>query len=179
MNKFIRRALNIAITDFVKPEKQRQILEDAYETAAPFIRAAVEKKYPTKDMEVCKKYDLVSSDDCIKVQCNTGEIDMFNFKDETGPLVVSPTYTGTIYPLDVKSTKAFHNWKKAKEKLENETEKRQKAYRMVIGAATYLDDITAIWPEAVNYVPQTTALPVPIHPDQIAIVMADQRERGV
>lgn len=160
MTQAMRDRLLKLAADLVECPLQWRAVVVAYEKAAPLVRAAVEKKYPPKDMRILKKYDAAHIDDCIKLSLTAGGVDMFNFASGTGPLVGHPTYRGTIYATDGALTDAFLVWKKATEEEKAARSAIMTDYKSLVNSARFLEEVIEIWPEAAQLRPvaQSTAL---------------------
>lgn len=174
----MREMLISHIQGVVSPKKELASLEAAYAKAAPLVMADVHKKYPPNDMKICRKYDATFVDDCIKLSFPDTSVHMFNFAEDTGPLVTKRTYNNQIYLASDRTAKAVEVWISAKECFDKAQKDRVAAYKALVHGAGYLDDVVEVWPEARTIIP-LNALPIALGPEQIAIVKADLKERKV
>lgn len=129
------------------PEEARTI-HDTYKIAAPLVRAAVEVRYPRKDMLICKKYDVAAIDDCIKITHVGALVSMFTFKKGRGPLAAKSTTQGIIYQTDAATFDAVENWVNAVATYKKAKERKLTDYRSLINHARTYEQVLAVWPEA-------------------------------
>lgn len=160
----------------VCPAAEKAALDAAYKMAAPLVRACVEAVYPPKDMRVCAKYQAASPDHCIKLRLTAGGIEQFDFAKGAAPLVVAKTYHGKIYDADAATTDAVAKWVAAKDAFKAEKDRRIAAYGALARASRYVEDVTAVWPEAAAHLPKKLAL-VALPADTAARIQSDIAER--
>jgi len=125
-------------------------VKEAYRKAAPLVRRVVETEYPVKDMKVLLRYEAAEHDNCIKLRMAHGAVQdvMFNFDDESGPLVVKKTYHGKFFLADEATTDAVLAWKTAKETCDKTLSQKKRDYATLIDAARTLEEVEVLWPEA-------------------------------
>lgn len=143
-----RRDLKDLARKLVECPKEAAATERAYATAEPLVRATVEKIYPPIDMAVCAKYKAAHVDDCIKVKDTLHDITLFVFEKHTGPLVTQPTYSGKIYEIDAKTTKAVGRWNTATKAHKEAVKAKLGDYNALIATARTFEDVAEVWPEA-------------------------------
>lgn len=171
-----RSGLRGLAAKLIQPVAETAALEAAYKKAAPLVRAIVEAVYPPKDMRVCAKYKAASPDCCIKLRLTAGGIEQFDFAEGQAPLVVDKTYQGKIYDADAATTDAVAEWVTARDALKAEKKRRLADYDALVRSSRYVEDVTAVWPEAEAHLPKKTALIA--LPDAVAErIKADITER--
>jgi hypothetical protein len=178
LNDGLRSRLYALVTSTVKCPVEEARLNAAYAVAEPLVRAAVQTKYPPRDMRVCEKYEAASIDDCIKLQLSAGGVDTFNFAKGTGPLVVKKTHQGQIYLADEATTSAFHTWKTTRFAFDEAIKKKAGDYNTLVREARTLEEVTEIWPEAdaVREYARSRALSV-LSDEMVARIKADVEAR--
>lgn len=169
-----RRRFRDLAEKLVKPTAQFNALTKAYEKAAPRVRKCVEAKYPPKDMDICKKYNVAFGDDCVKLQLTSGGVNRFTFTDGEGPVVAGGCQ---IYLADEATTNAFESWRQAAEAYETERVARLRAYHAVIAAAQFVEEVIEVWPEVAAHIPKRQEL-IAVNDEVLAQIRADQRERA-
>lgn len=175
LNMSMRDRLTGLADRTIQPKAELAALEEAYAVAEPLVREIVKQKFPPKDMEILKKYQKAFTDDCIKLRLADGDVEVFHFKPETGPLVASKTYNGQMYLADEEASRAVEKWVSARENYEAERKERLSAYRALIHQANNLEDLAEVWPEAATLFPPN--LPMALGPEQVALVKRDVQER--
>lgn len=180
MRSWMRDKLKRHIDEAIKPAKELAAKIAAYDVAAPLVLAAVNAKYPQRDMRICKKYDAALIDDCIKVQYPNGSVEEFKFAPESGPLVprTGRYCNSRIFLADDATAAAVEVNATAVKALVEETARRRKAYNAMIDAASTMEDLSVVWPEAAALIPSDNAV-VALGPAEIALVKADMAERAV
>jgi hypothetical protein len=148
LNQSSRDALRRLARSVVAAPKETEALEAAYEKAAGLVRRCVETAYPPKDMRVCARYEAAKIDDCIKLSLTAGGVEQFQFKTDTGPLVVKPTYTGKIYQADVDTTDAVTDWVLARDAHKKAVDEKIADYHALIQSAATFEAVAEVWPEA-------------------------------
>lgn len=175
--QWMRDKLISHATNSVAPAKEAKALTAAYRKAEPLVRKLVEAKYKPADMVICEKYGLTKHDTCIKIQFPSGAVQQFDFAEaETAPVVTSGSCYSRMYLSDEKTALAVEAWVVARDAFKAEVAKRINAYKALVMASSTVEDVVAAWPEVVNLLPAANDL-IPINPEQIAILQADQRER--
>lgn len=150
LHKAHREALKNLRNTVVKCITEEAAVREAYRKAAPLVRGVVESEYPPRDMKVLAKYESAERDDCIKLRMAHGAAQdvMFNFDDNTGPMVVKKTYSGKMFLADESTTEAVLAWKSAKEAAEKSLRQKRSDYDTLINAARTLEEVEVLWPEA-------------------------------
>lgn len=162
--------------EVVAPIKEKKELDSAYEKASTLVRSMLLTKYPPKEMVVLKKFGFGGFVCSIKVQFPNGVVDKFEFEEDDAIFIAS-SY-GQIHAVNQKTADAIERWSRVKATFTKERDKRVAAYKALVDGSRYVEDIVAVWPEAVYIIPPT-ALPIPLGPEQIAMVKQDMLERSV
>lgn len=161
----------------VIPLAEKKAMEAAYRKALPKVVAVVQKKFPPAEMKVLQKWKSACEADTARLQYPSGVVTEFKFSTGDFPLIPSEyQYRNQMYLVDAGTAGAVDAWKSAAELFESERKKRLVAYKALIAGATTVEDLTDIWPEAKGILPAGSPL-IPLGPEQIALVKADQRER--
>lgn len=161
----------------VIPASERKSLDAAYKKALPLVAAIVSKKFPPSDMKVLAKYKGTTIAKCAKLQYPNGSVVEFKFEQDDQPLRPDAyEYNGQMYLADAATAAAVDRWLTTREQYDAERKKRIAAYTALIAGAGYIEDIEEVWPEVKGILPAGSP-PIPLGPEQIALVKADQRER--
>ena len=172
----MRQRLTSLAQRIVSPAEAKKRMDDATAKAAPLVLAAVHTKYPPKDMKVLAKYGKASVDNCIKLQLPNGVVDIFNFPNDTGPLVAKKTSYGQMYSVNDSAVgKIIQDAIDAAEAFSKERKARVCAYAALIDGTTYLEDLVELWPEAAQV--KGAFLPIALGPEQVELIKRDVDER--
>lgn len=174
--QWMRDRLSAHAEKVVIPAAEKKTLDAAYAKAAPLVTATVAKKYPPSDMKVLRKYSAGSQHDSIKLQFPSGVVTEFKFEKDEGPYTARASYDDRIFLADAPTTAAVEKWEAARDAYVTERKKRMTAYRALIDGASTVEDIVDVWPEVKGILPAGSP-PIPLGPEQIALVKADLRER--
>lgn len=175
--QWMRDRLNAHADKVVLPVKEKKALDGTYAKAAPLVIAVVIKRYPVADMKILQKYAAGKQRDKIKLQFPNGVVTEFSFEAGKGPYTSCENgYSGPIFLADAATASAVDKWEVARGEYNEERKKRLAAYQALIAGSGYVEDITSVWPE-VNGILPAGSPPIPLGPEQIALVKADQRER--
>jgi hypothetical protein len=175
--QWMRERLISHADKIVIPVAEKKALDAAYRKALPKVLAVVQKKFPPAEMKVLAKWRAVCNCDAAKLQYPTGVVTEFKFHADDKPQRASDyEYRGQMYLVDAATAAAVDAWKSAAELYESERGKRLVAYKALIAGASTVEDLTDVWPEAKGILPAGSPL-IPLGPEQIALVKADQRER--
>lgn len=143
-----RQKLNQLASRLVVTPEEDKAIKVAYRKAAPLVRAAVEARYPHKDMLICKKYSAASIDDCIKVTHENGLVTQFIYHKGKGPLAVKTTQQGVIYQADAETFGAVEDWIKAQEVRAKARDQKMSDYRALVNHSRTYEQVLSVWPEA-------------------------------
>jgi hypothetical protein len=161
----------------VVPVGEKKALDAAYKKAAPLVRGLVEKRFPTADMKVLKKYGAACDLCDVKLTLPNGVVTQFKFNEDDRPLGRDTyEYRNVMHLADTKMAAAVECWLAAVETFKTERAKRLTAYKALIAGSSNVEDIVEFWPEAKGILPAGSPL-IPLGPEQIAVVKADLRER--
>lgn len=173
--QWMRERLSAHAEKVVVPAAEKKALDAAYKKALPLILGTLKKKYPPADMEVLKKWGFGCAAKEVRVQFPDGAVDWFDFADEDRPHIAE-RYSSQIHAIDAPTAAAVQKWLVAAAAYKAERKKRITAYEALIAGSTNVEDITDMWPGAKGVLPLGSP-PIPLGPEQIALVKADQRER--
>lgn len=175
--EWMREKLNSHASKIVLPVREKKALDTAYAKAAPLVAAIVQKKFPPAEMKMLAKWKAAAQCKSPKLQLPNGVVLEFKFADDEGPLRPDQyDYRGQIYLANSETAVAVERWRTAVESYDNERKARLVAYEALIRGASYVEDIVEIWPEVKGILPAGSP-PIPLGPEQIALVKADLRER--
>lgn len=161
----------------VLPAIEKKALDAAYKKAVPRVVAVVEKKFPPADMKILMKWGCTTDCGAAKVQYPTGVVTEFKFQDGDKPQCVGGyEYRNQMYLVDATTAAAVDAWRAAHEAFETERKRRLVAYGALINGASNVEDLTDVWPEAKGILPLGSP-PIPLGPEQIALVKSDMKER--
>ena len=176
MLQWMRDRLENHAEKVVIPAVERKALDAAYKRAAPLVVAVVAKKYPPADMKVLQKYNAGAQHDTTKLQFPNGVVTQFEFDKDAGPYTARASYDDRIFLADAATAAAVEKWEAARDAYKIERKRRMDAYKALIAGAATIEDIIAVWPEVSGVLPAGSP-PIPLGPEQIALVKADLRER--
>lgn len=160
----------------VIPTREKRVLDAAYKKAESLVLGAVAKRYPVADMKVLAKYECSSQEGTVKLQFPNGVVTEFEFEEGRGPATPKNRSYSRMYLTDAATAAAVDKWEAARGEYTEERKKRLTAYGALIAGAGYVEDVTEVWPEAKSILPAGSPL-IPLGPEQIALVQADQKER--
>lgn len=172
--QWMRERLNAHADKVVVPIKAKKILDAAYKKTEPLVFAAVAKRYPTADMKVLRKYECAAQEEKVRVQFPNGVVTQFEFERERGPY--TPGHRSIMFLVDSATAAAVDKWETARGDYNEERKRRLAAYYALVNGAGYVEDIVDVWPEVKDILPAGSP-PIPLGPEQIALVKADMRER--
>lgn len=175
--QWMRDSLKGHANTVVVPPKERKALDAAYRKAEPLVLAMVAKRFPPAEMKVLAKYGCTAALTKVRVQLPNGAVLQFEFDGERAPKTPDTySYRNTMFVADATTGAAIERWEAAVKAYEEERQKRLAAYKALIDGASYIEDVIDVWPEAAGVLPAGSP-PIPLGPEQIALVKADLRER--
>jgi hypothetical protein len=177
----MKRLLRSKVAEQVEPKALKDTLSKAYAKAAPLLITAVHNKYPEVEMKVLRKYNHVNTERNVRFLLPDGGVEQFIFDEDMAvdmPSRVGYFNTTLIPAVTGVAHDAIMAWSKAYAAYNAEYSKRTNAYDALIESATYLEDLLEVWPEAASLVPNNGML-IALGPDQIALIKADRKERGL
>ena len=156
---------------------EKKALDAAYKKAAPLVAAIVAAKFPPAEMKVLAKWKGTSAESEVKLSTPDGAVVKFVFdKDDCPQRPDSYFYHNQIYLANATVAAAVSKWSDAEAAYKAERKKRLDAYSAMIDGSSTVEDLIAVWPEAKGVLPAGSP-PIPLGPEQIAIIKADLRER--
>lgn len=174
----VKAKLINAAKEIIDPKAEREALDAAYSVAEVLVRAAIEDRFPPRDMSVLAKYSCVTQEEDPKLQLPTSAVKEFKFQDDTAPLIPNVyDYKRIIYLGGEDCETAIDQWRDALQAYEAEKNKRLEAYRTLVLGSTYLEDIIQVWPEAASLVPNDPFLPAIMREEEVKIINLDRSER--
>ena len=174
--EWMRDKLRKHASDVIIPVKEKRALDEAYKKADASIRATVLKRWPAADMKVLQKHGCASVLVDLRVVFPSGVVTEFLFAKDEGPLRPDRYQSrDQIHQVDEKTATLIEAWQSADELFKSERKKRCAAYEALIAGSGYVEDITEVWPEVAKLLPAGSP-PIPLGPEQIALVRADQKE---
>lgn len=183
LNSGHREELESLAEQIIATPKETDNVNRLYALAYPGVMAAVEHRYPPKDMAVLKRYECAGPVRSIKVQSERSVATEFDIrKTDRQPIQPSQySYSSLIFIVD-------HDLLKLAEELsaalvaQKDARKRKLAdYKGFISASRFFEDVVEIWPEAEQLrgaiCRQGSAVTV-ISPELIARLKADVKSRA-
>jgi hypothetical protein len=125
--------------------------EAAYKAAEKIVRGMVIERFPTKDMNVLKRYNVAVRDTCFRIQLAAGGVVQFEFRgtvDDVGIWVPYASCASRMYIADEAQTTAIQSAIDAESALEDARERKLADYGALIEASTTLEQVEEIWSEA-------------------------------
>lgn len=174
--QWMRERLSSHAEKVVLPAKELKALEAAYAKASALVTAAVVKRYPAADMKVLERYSAGERRSTYRLQFPNGVVTEFKFEDEKGPYTPDLGYNSCMFLVDAPTAAAVDRWLTTRGEYDEERKKRLAAYGALIAGAGYVEDITDVWPEVRGILPAGSP-PIPLGPEQIALVKSDMKER--
>jgi hypothetical protein len=155
---------------------ERKAADKAYATALPLLNAAVEERYPPKDMVILKKYEAANNYTTLKVSLSTGGFTQITMREGDGMLM--PCWHGAL-AADAKMTKAIDGWLTAEDTLKKAVEKKLADYNALIQAASTFQEVVEVWPEAEAMRTRcgASAVVIAVTPEVVARIRADVAAR--
>lgn len=144
-----RDALRHFASTNINCDAEQKARDKAYAKAAKAVRAAVEKRFPVRDMAILEKYSVASPDKCIKGGNPAGAFVRFSFdhKDD-GPLCPSRSCGTRSIPFDQATCDAIDSLQKANDVLEKARTAKYAAYKSLVASAVTFEEVLEIWPAA-------------------------------
>jgi hypothetical protein len=174
---WMRDKLRRHAEEVVIPTKEKRVLDAAYAKAQGLVRAIVEKKFPPDAMKILEKFHVATAIEDPQLQFPNGVVTEFKFGESDMPLRPDTyEFNRQIFLADTKTAEAVEKWVTARDAYKAERSKRLTAYGALIDGAKFVEDISDMWPEVKGLLPAGSP-PIPLGPEQIALVKADQRER--
>lgn len=174
---WMRDKLRQHAKEAVIPAKEKRALDATYAKAKALVRAIVEKKFPPDAMKVLEKFHVSTVLSDPKLQFPNGGVTEFTFADDDAPMRPDTyEFNRQMFLADAKTAEAVEKWEAARDAYKAERERRLTAYGALIDGARFVEDICDMWPEVNGLLPAGSP-PIPLGPEQIALVKADQRER--
>lgn len=124
---------------------------EAYEKAAKVVRAAVLERYPTKDMNVLRRYNVAYRDTCLRFQLTAGGVVQFELRgqaEEVGLWVPDLRCSNHIYQIDEAGSALVVASLSAAGALDEAIERKHADYVALIAASQTLEQVEEVWPEA-------------------------------
>lgn len=176
--QWMRDTLTNHAKERVDPPAERKAMDAAYKKAAPLVSRMVQKKYKPTEMEILRKYEVATRDDCIRMTLPDSRVVTFNYRTEDeAPLVAQANNRrGRMFLADEPLMLAYDAYTKAEEAHKDERQRRVAAYGTLIRSAATVEDIVEVWPEAAALLP-ATAMMAPLTPEQLALINTDMLER--
>lgn len=178
--EYMRENLAAFAAKTVQPAKELQALAVAYDKAADHVRRAVTKVYPATDMGVLKRYECASNQDEFRFQLPSGQVIEFAFRE--GDELLTPAgykYGRKMYLADDAAAKALGAWSAARETFEKERATRLAAYKKLIAASRFAEDVIEAWPEAAEVLPKPgTAVAIVLDDAALGTIKRDRKERA-
>lgn len=179
----MKETLRANVRQHVVPRNLKAALDTAYALCLPAVKAAADKKWPSADLKVLRKYELTTK--MSRVQCTNklGQVKTFHVAESDEIELPDKSWYSErqrVPMITDKETAVLDQWLDAHEAYNIEFDKRVKAYDALIHGANYLEDLLEIWPEAAALVPRTGGAILALGPDQIAVIrrdLAEQRAR--
>ncbi len=126
--------------------------DTAYAGAAKAMTAAVNAKFPKKDMDVLKKYEVARQDSCVYFSGAGAQYGQFEFRDgdASTPWQPQARYCNqrTPYALDEAGTEAVVSYQAALEAHTTSIKQRYADFRALIKTAVTFNELVAVWPAA-------------------------------
>lgn len=177
MLQWMRERLADHADKVVLPGTEKKAMDAAYKVAMPKIAALVAKKFPPAEMKVLAKWKSASNATDVNLQLANGVVTKFDFHEPD--YLQRPDgweFGRQIFLADASISAAVEKWVTARDAYVAERKRRLTAYKALIDGAANVEDIIEVWPEARGILPAGSP-PIPLGPEQIALVKADQRER--
>jgi hypothetical protein len=134
----------------IKETQDSAALDAAYEAAADVIAAAVERRYPAKDMKVLQRYDMARPDACIYISDGGyGSYDRFTYRDGDKRIPLRPgSSCRSMAPLMLEGdeAKAYRAYLAADKEYQAALKVRYNDFKALIYNTTNFNALAEIWP---------------------------------
>jgi len=134
----------------IKETQDSTALDAAYEAAAEAVAAAVEQRYPAKDMKVLARYDMARLDACIYISDGGyGSYDRFQFRKEDKRIPLRPgTSCRSMAPLMLEgaSAEAYRAYVAIEKEYNAAIKTRQDDFKALVYNTTNFNALAEIWP---------------------------------
>jgi hypothetical protein len=166
-NKKLNISDRVALREFasrnISCKEEEAIFQAAYKTTKQIIIAAVEQKFPKKDMLVLQKYGAAIVDLCIRFGSHYNTESKFQFfkLDQEAPLVPNNGGCHTrTYDFNRAQMDQINTYVLARQKLENARKAKLEIYARLINGSITFNDVVEVWPAAealrAKIIPKTT-----------------------
>lgn len=122
----------------------------AYQVAAKAMSVAIAAKYPKKDMDVLKKYDVTQQDTCVYYAGSGAQYGQFEYRrdDDAIPSTPRSRYCNerTPYALDEAGTEAVTSYQSLLEKHDAVLKRRYADFRALIKTVATFNELATVWP---------------------------------
>lgn len=168
----------------------RKIESKLYNKLVSTTNVAIRKKYPEKDMEILRKYQLTKVDNCLRFLFPSGRVDGFTFNghnswggaDEGPSEIVDMPYTrgcfrtDDVFPMNEAFEEILGEHSKIKEENDKLKNQKRRDCNSLIDYAKYIEDVLEVIKVPKNIeeklLAKSTAL-VALSPDVIERIQAD------
>lgn len=183
MNSAHRSVLKDFAMKKIEDVVDRKPEQKLYKKMVAQTNSALRKKYPEKDMDVLRKYQLTQRDNCVRYVFPSGRIEGFDFQEAREELVEIPYTRGCtsynskdIYPMPQEFEAMLDEYNKLKDASEKIISQKRRDCNSLIEYAKYVEDVLEVIkiPKEIedNLTAKSTAL-VALSPDVIERIQAD------
>ena len=146
-----RNTLKAFAWRLVKQTQDTSQVDAAYDLAASLVAAVLEGKYPKKDMDVLKKYNLGRQDSCVFLSPGYGQVIRFNFRDQDTRVPHQPDrYCNgrTPHLLNDEQAQIVKTYEALKDQWERDVTARSRDFDALISVARTFEGLVEVWPAA-------------------------------
>ena len=185
LNKTHRQNLeNLVDTLVTSPETQKKI-DETYTVARVEVISAIQKKYPKKDMDIFRKYNVGSYTSLVAFRIdeqyqtkNRSGLISFPLKETDVFYTPCHQYRTPIVLASLKLSKLLVDYETALGVHKTSVEEKRKPYYTLIHASTTFNQVLDVWPEAKQAYPTVNAgLPSTLTADVIEYIKQDSAKR--
>lgn len=127
-------------------------LKVAYDAAADVISAQMKAKYPPADMEVLRRYDQATRDNCIYYSTGGFNYEQFRFREDDDRIPLRPKERGcnmrTPFLLEGENEKVLANFRRVEAENKAAIKQRENDFKALIWGAKTFNEVASVWPGA-------------------------------
>ena len=133
-------------------KQEGNVVDKLLEKAINAANKALVKRYPAKDMEVLKKYELTRKDICLTfIEEDSQRVFGCNFESEVREKFADIPHrggcnNGVVFPISAAGAKTIEDYDNARQDANKARQQKKQDYRSFLAACKYVDDAHEVVP---------------------------------